>query len=494
MMQKKIIKSGQGCRITSPWRTLVVRLPNKTNPTFRVSDVATEGIIGQPQLTFDSYDAAKNWLDNSSYDNRYFHVGYTRKDYTCYKIPLENGTDAWLPISVFPEEGSPKWKLLCQLFPEYFESEVEPKSFFESLAVDSFTNEQIEDIVRSSPSGDEVCKRLFEGRDQEYIWKCCLEPYKKHNAKAADGVHMPDCPNCGVATVFVNRNFTETPLTIVESYNLYVATRNKGAQGWFNDIIKQINFWEEHEPQNFVGAEIEPQPFFTESLINESFDPSHMSDEEAIDKIKSICLNRSMSDDEKCQELWGESYKNLVTMCGVDTTSSTMLPIFGMESNLNSNQKVDYSAAYRNFVSYPRSINWDDGSIGDYPYHNPLMVLSCESLEDAFNDWANDDAENTEHILLWWKKINYIKNDWYALVNCLKEKWGLAEHEPEAFFTEEVTHRTYKVPSDIIKRFVFKYVKDNGYIKPFWNGQYSTPSPTVEEIHRTLKETQIHHP
>ena len=485
MMQKKIIKSGQGCRITSPWRTLVVRLPNKTNPTFRVSDVATEGIIGQPQLTFDSYDAAKNWLDNSSYDNRYFHVGYTRKDYTCYKIPLENGTDAWLPISVFPEEGSPKWKLLCQLFPDYFESEVEPRSFFESLAVDSFTNEQIDDIVRSSPSSDEVCERLFEGRNQEYIWKCCVEPYKKHNEKAADGAYMPQSRNCGVSTVFVDRNFTETPLTIVESYNLYVATRNKGVQGWFRDIVRQINFWEEHEPQNFVGAEIEPQPFFTESLINESFDPSHMSEEEAINKIESIVLDDSLSDDAKCEELWGQSYKNLVTMCG-GFSSSKILSIFGIDSNISTQQKDDYNYAYRMFIAKPWSHNWDDASLSWYPYHNPLFVLGNETLKNAFNDWAHCGEE--KRILQWWKKINHIKNSWTDAIHFLKEKWGLFEHEPEAFFTEEVVHRTYKVPSDVIKRFVLKFVKDNGYIKPFWNGQYSTPSPTVEEIHRTLKE------
>ena len=133
---------------------------------------------------------------------------------------------------MFPEEGSPKWKLLCQLFPEYFESEVEPKSFFESLTVNSFTAEEIDDIVHSSITPGVVCERLFEGRDQEYIWKCCIEPYKNtQGRRAADGEYMSGCNNCGVGSLFVKDSFSEKPLTIIESYEYYVIKKHNRAQG-----------------------------------------------------------------------------------------------------------------------------------------------------------------------------------------------------------------------------------------------------------------------
>ena len=46
---------------------------------------------------------------------------------------------------------------------------------------------------------------------------------------------------------------------------------------------------------------------------------------------------------------------------------------------------------------------------------------------------------------------------------------------------------SYNVPAETFKRVIIKYVKDNGYIKGGWNGRYSTPSPTVEEINKLLR-------
>lgn len=71
MLEKKIIRPGEGARITfqeyvGGWRgyrsrTLIVRVPSPRYDTFRVASVITEGIQGQPQLTFDSFDAAMAW-------------------------------------------------------------------------------------------------------------------------------------------------------------------------------------------------------------------------------------------------------------------------------------------------------------------------------------------------------------------------------------------------------------------------------------------------
>ena len=90
--------------------TLVVRMPRPARPNFEVRQVVTEGIQGQPQLTFDSEEAAQQYLDMNPALPEYYHVGWTNKDYDCIKIPLvcENGevVDGWLAVSNFPQEGS----------------------------------------------------------------------------------------------------------------------------------------------------------------------------------------------------------------------------------------------------------------------------------------------------------------------------------------------------------------------------------------------------
>ena len=120
MFERKVIHKGQGYRITGireaiGWRrgtpmTLVVRMPNLRNPVFSVRSVVTEGIQGQPQLTFDSEEAAQQYLNMNPSLPEYYHVGWTNKDYDCIKIPLvcENGEviDGWLAVSNFPPEGS----------------------------------------------------------------------------------------------------------------------------------------------------------------------------------------------------------------------------------------------------------------------------------------------------------------------------------------------------------------------------------------------------
>lgn len=74
MLERKVIRPGEGARITfqeyvGGWRgyrsrTLIVRTPNSRSDTFRVADVVTEGIQGQPQLTFDSREAAIAWKES----------------------------------------------------------------------------------------------------------------------------------------------------------------------------------------------------------------------------------------------------------------------------------------------------------------------------------------------------------------------------------------------------------------------------------------------
>lgn len=112
MIDRKIIQSGHGYRIVDPrysssrWGnffksgTVVVRIPNSRNNTFRTSLIATEGIQGQPQLTFDSEQTAQAWLDSHEEYRRRCRVGGTRATYDCVKIPLEDGSEGYLSISM----------------------------------------------------------------------------------------------------------------------------------------------------------------------------------------------------------------------------------------------------------------------------------------------------------------------------------------------------------------------------------------------------------
>lgn len=121
MIKRKTLTRGNGFRIVdsrySPYGaflfktgTVVVRPPSLRSKTFRYSLVATEGIQGQPQLTFDSYDAAKNWLDSHAdefpINYPHMHVGNIRGSYDCVLVPLADGSEGWLSKTMLPDEGS----------------------------------------------------------------------------------------------------------------------------------------------------------------------------------------------------------------------------------------------------------------------------------------------------------------------------------------------------------------------------------------------------
>ena len=137
--------------------------------------VVTEGISGQPQLTFDDPAKAQEYCNriNRISSTYRFEISKTRNDYECYKIPLGDGTEAWLATSNFPPQGSPKWKYLCDLFPDYFSNPV--RGFFnESLSDGNPSDDEITAIVNNDIlSDDDVCEKLFGGRNQDYILKAC---------------------------------------------------------------------------------------------------------------------------------------------------------------------------------------------------------------------------------------------------------------------------------------------------------------------------------
>ena len=136
-MQKRLIGSGHGWRIVAPqfsrfsWSTrdlyhtgtVIVRMPNSRHDDFQWSLVATDGIAGSPQLTFDDPAMAQQFIDDHvkpRYPDLNFRLSKTRGYYNCYKIPIE-GTEAWLCDSNFPQEGTEAWNKLANLYPDYFE-------------------------------------------------------------------------------------------------------------------------------------------------------------------------------------------------------------------------------------------------------------------------------------------------------------------------------------------------------------------------------------
>ena len=469
-MKRKVIGSGHGwrivCRNFKPvsWdRTrykpgvIVVRLPNSRHNSFMCTPVVTEGVSGQPQLTFDDPAKAQEYCDklNRISNIRHWEITKTRNNYECYKIPLGSGMEAWLATSNFPPQGSPEWKHLCDLFPDYFKNftrgfftesvdedlvntfkqiltdtnglsedekaenifkrniaditfynctilfinhfleeyeydvssakrflnnstesfvkkfrenkksehilnlcqkliEKSPerknltlpeytelngmrtifrdyvrrcehrgysvfycdgagsdfilndsteigmnltghgkfeineigtlwqdyinlmdyidsiskikttRGFFEeSLADGNPSNNEITEIINNDIlSDDEVCEKLFGGRNQDYILNACYHHCAWYKGRAPDGTSTPNCDRLGVTCPFIISNFSEPTLNIRESYQAYVEGKEFNGESrwsrahaneWWADIVRLYTFWEEHDAEEFTG-------------------------------------------------------------------------------------------------------------------------------------------------------------------------------------------------------------------------------------------------
>lgn len=340
-MEKKVIGSGHGwrivCRKFSPvsWDrnrykpgVVVVRLPNSRHNYFMCTPVITEGVAGQPQLTFDDPAKAQEYCNklNRISSTYRFEVSKTRNDYECYKIPLGDGTEAWLATSNFPPQGSPKWKHLCDLFPDYFKNVT--RGFFTESIDTNFTEDEVEAIMTSNISGEEKSQKLFE-RPEDYVTHVqflCLDVtshdityLKEHNyltqealdldlyelhdrlTRTADGAARTAGsenrggdfmdPNClTVKTVFWYGGFIDS---LDKSWEHYVDNRRKGYY-WYKYIKHCINKIEE---SHLIQSSAPPKRgFFEESLSDGN--PSN-------DEIAAIVNNEILSDDEVCEKLFG---------------------------------------------------------------------------------------------------------------------------------------------------------------------------------------------
>ena len=144
------------------------------------------------------------------------------------------------------------------------------KIYNENLVEQALDNNQIESIMENrNLTDDEICKQLFGGRDQEYVWKAGWEKCYYYCERASDGSETPDCLSHW--SLFVASNFAGTnKFTIRESYSFYVKHEvvwgergeSNSPQAWWKAIARMIDFWEEHDPETFSFANKKVRGFF----------------------------------------------------------------------------------------------------------------------------------------------------------------------------------------------------------------------------------------
>lgn len=144
----------------------------------------------------------------------------------CIKIPLEDGSEAWLAESNFPAQGSEEWDRLRRLYPDYFRTG--PGFFLESINRNFTTDDQIEQIMTSDLSEEEKCQRLFDRSEErvlEYGKFSFVSPRDGSPEKRTEAImkceHSKYVNGIRVSTLLVVGIISET-LNLTESYKFYV--------------------------------------------------------------------------------------------------------------------------------------------------------------------------------------------------------------------------------------------------------------------------------
>ena len=593
MLEKKLIRSGEGFRLTfqeivGGWRgyrghTLVVRLPSRLANTFRVADVVTEGIQGQPQMTFDSHQAAVQWKEAHP-EYAEWNIGATKKDYMCIKIPLWDGSECWLAESNFPPEGSEKWNDLLRTYPDYFRvgpgfftegsntvtervytgpnlklhegdtfktntdemvfkipgiwlagntkftvdqiyddgtcdvsyyeeeydwmgnltsdvpdltlSELEDQinipgcivefngqpintrkvGFFESVNRTFNDSEEIKTIVLDTNlNADQKCDKLWD-RPWEHVRDTINLNYEHR------GQESPDCSNCRVYTVFYQNDPSE-PLTLEQSFNHYVVSLARSTPlGWWKDIKKSIEYWENtgkvKKPERLgffkEDLEVEQKPWNT---VYKIADGNNNRGIVRIPKVRTDTFEFSFVDSMMTQ------YHDIIFFSEEEGNRWIQQHSSQIEGEARLIRNRSNWAGWEKFVKIPLS----DGSVVHMSYIGIPKDPDAADNSPFHGHWFPSSGETEDWCRRWWEKVRRLYPDYFETrrlgffnesLKC--KKFG--------FLAERLNLKeSYNVPAETFKRVIIKYVKDNGYIKGGWNGRYSTPSPTVEEINKLLR-------
>lgn len=440
MLQEKSFESGRAFRLTAEiwvggWRgskhyTVVVRSPNSRSDTFRPAIVATEGISGQPQMTFETEEQAKTWLnDHRSFFGEHFsdwRVGRTKSYYTCYKVPLEDGSECWLSVFQFPSQGSPEWDRLVRLYPNYFR--VGPGFFTETLYQNSIRL-KLEEGDRFTTNKSDVIMKLNQAG--AFFWLGDYTKYEITKITLQDGTLL--C--CG--------NYWS--LDEDDDHVQWAGSWDESDNITLEDMEGQINI--PGAILEFNGKEVAKQKlgFFSEGVLKNATD----------DQVSTVMEDPSLSNDEKCKKLFN-----------------------GRDQEYLWETVLDNCSYYHSET--PRCENCEVRTIFIKDDFNETKM----DLEQSYNYYVKNHDRSAAG---WWEDIvgiyKYLEKEEPEKFN--KRDFNLG------FFSEELSlTESYNVSPEIIKRVVIKYVKENGYTRGDWNGRYPTESPTVHNINALLRQVE----
>ena len=331
-MEKKIIGSGHGWRIVADqfasisWShasyksgTIIVHLPSRSADYFYFTGVVTEGISGQPQLTFDDPAKAQSfadYLNQRGFSGTAWRISKIRGDYECYKFPLRisGGTiDAWLSTRQFPPEGSEKWQHLCELFPRYF-SNIR-RGFFHENYQDRVVEypipeyQEILNIINSGSSEEQKCKDLFDvnltdlQRLNKKNYDELISPIEEHYIVSYNDYDAPY-----QWSLFIHADYEHEPeMNLTQSCKHYCfgeytpdghyAGNHRDIQGWWVALEATIEYWAENGDN--IRHSVKRRGFFDENLlenINRNFTTNR--------QISEIMDNPELSLEEKCKRLF----------------------------------------------------------------------------------------------------------------------------------------------------------------------------------------------
>ena len=459
-MEVKTIGSGHGWRIvcrefqTVSWdRTrykpgvIVVRLPNSRHDYFMCTAVVTEGVSGQPQLTFDDPAKAQEYCDrlNRVSNLRHWEITKTRGTYECYKIPLNSNQDAWLAKSNFPPEGSEEWKHLCDLYPDYFKS-VSRGFFNEDL--DSKRLEEpipsvseVERIMFSTDSEENKCQKLFNV-SLEDLQRLARRNFDSSTCPIEDYYFWTwmDVRGGGGAafwSLFVHYDYGEEQMNLTDSFLHYCKNQRQGLYSgyskttlsWWANLEATIEYWATQGDD--IRSRAPVRGFFTESI------DTNLTRED----VWAVMLEPNLNGTQKSQILFGrpEDYIAHVQYMALEPNDSYGFMYIKEHDYFTPEAlSLPHSDLVKALDKIGKEIRSNTGTdirgTGEATIHVCTVFWDSAFIGTLKQSW-NHYVHNIEEGFSWYKYIKHSVNKFEdsGLISCFKPKRG--------FFMESLVGR-----------------------------------------------------
>ena len=266
------------------------------------------------------------------------------------------------------------------------------------------TENQVQEIVDSDLTDDELSRRLFH-RPADYVIdtcnRCWLEDY--HYFHSMTRLGLKTCfmkRNAGFQNARINPN--EYKLGMREALNSMLAERNS-LMSWYLDVCEQVE-WMEHN-----GHAKLYKPGFFES-INTNFTDAN--------RIKEIAMDENLNDDQKCEKLWDRDYKTFLYsgLLNMELIYCNSLPVEVKQRIRNDRDRFNRARekvfdARQEFGINEFCLTHNDGESTPLTVDESFMVYTQRGLpgEVSFNRYETyHDKYWKEHytVLTWW---DYIK-------------------------------------------------------------------------------------